>query len=348
MSTQYIIPDLLVTWPWKRMVNPRLADVKVEASAWVKDLALFDSAQLQKFNACDFNLLGALVGPLQNKDHLRITCDLMNFYFAFDEYTDLANKSEATKISNDVMEAFRRREANSQPSHGKITAMAQQFFERTVSVVGEDPPAMERFIADFDAYTKSIIVEAEDRVAGHLRTVEDYLILRRDTCGGKPTFSFFGLGLNIPDEVFQHPLMISLIENATDLIAITNDMHSYRLERARGLDGHNIITAIMEEYHLDLQQALYWLSGYGSKTISNFLSNSRALPSWGEKIDRAVMVYIDRVARCVRGYDAWSYETNRYYGEDGLKVQQCRMITLLPPDSGYITREQLEIEVVVA
>ena len=88
---------------------------------------------------------------------------------------------------------------------------------------------MERFITDFDAYTKSIILEAEDRVAGHLRTVDDYLILRRDTCGAKPTFSFFGLGLNIPDGVFENPLMVSLIENATDLVAITNV--SYFLQR---------------------------------------------------------------------------------------------------------------------
>jgi hypothetical protein len=100
-----------------------------------------------------------------------------------------------------------------------------RFFQRTVSVVGEDPPAMERFIVDFDDYTKSIILEAEDRVANHQRTVNDYLVLRRDTCGAKPTFSFFGLGLNIPNAVFDNPIMISLIENATDLIAITNVSH---------------------------------------------------------------------------------------------------------------------------
>ena len=126
------------------------------------------------------------------------------------------------------------------------------------------------------------------------------------------------------------------------------DMHSYRLERSRGLEVHNIVTAIMEEYHLDLQQALFWLSGYASRLISNFLADVRALPSWGEKIDRAVMVYIDRVARGVRGCDAWAYETNRYYGDDGLKVQECRKITLLPPDSGYVTREDLELEIIVA
>ena len=125
-------------------------------------------------------------------------------------------------------------------------------------------------------------------------------------------------------------------------------MHSYRLELSRGLEGHNIVNAIMEEYHLDLQQALYWLSGYASKTISNFLINVRALPSWGARIDRAVMVYIDRVARCVRGCDAWSYESNRYYGDDGLKVRECRKNTLLSPDPGYITREELELEIMVA
>ena len=50
----------------------------------------------------------------------------MNFYFAFDEYTDVANKTEATKIANDVMAAFRKREASIHAPHGKIATMAQQ------------------------------------------------------------------------------------------------------------------------------------------------------------------------------------------------------------------------------
>ena len=193
-----------------------------------------------------------------------------------------------------------------------------RFMQRIVSVVGKDVPGIERFISDFDAYAKSIILEAGDRETDHIRTVNEYMVLRRDTCGAKPTFSFFALGLNIPDGVFDNPLMISLIENAADLVAITNvshldheinmmltellkDMHSYRLERSRGLEGHNIITAIMAECRLDLQQALFWLSGYASKTISNFLTNSCALPSWGQKTDEAIRMYIDLVGRCVRG-----------------------------------------------
>ena len=67
-----------------------------------------------------------LILVFKNLEHLRITCDLMNFYFAFDEYTDLANKTEASKIANDVMDAFRRKDASVRSSHGKITTMAQE------------------------------------------------------------------------------------------------------------------------------------------------------------------------------------------------------------------------------
>ena len=56
MSCQYFIPDLLVTWPWKRLINSALAQVKDESYAWVESLALFEPAQLRKFNACDFSM----------------------------------------------------------------------------------------------------------------------------------------------------------------------------------------------------------------------------------------------------------------------------------------------------
>ncbi|KDR79485.1 hypothetical protein GALMADRAFT_63556 [Galerina marginata CBS 339.88] len=326
MSSEYTIPDLLITWPYARIGNSMLREVDNEANAWVESFGLFEPEKFKKFKACNFN-------------HLRISCDLMNFYFAFDEYTDIANKEEAMKIAKDVMEIFNDVET---PSTNKITEMTRQFFKRTVDVVGEDRPGIERFIVDFDAYTRSIIQEADDRVEGHIRNVEDYFVLRRDTCGAKPSFSFFGLGLNLPNEVFEHPLVMSMVESATDLIAITNDMHSYGLEYSRGLDGHNVLTAIMQEYRLDLQGALYWLSGYASKTISKFLSDQKNLPSWGPAVDEALKIHFDRVGRCVRGYDAWSYETRRYYGKNGLKVQKTRKITLQPRDEAYITKDQLQ------
>ena len=97
-----------------------------------------------------------------------------------------------------------------------------RFFLRTLDVVGDDTVAIEQFITDFDAYVKSVAQEADDRVYNRIRNVDDYFVLRRDTCGAKPSFSFFALGLNLPKAVFDHPLMGSLIECAADLVAITN------------------------------------------------------------------------------------------------------------------------------
>lgn len=106
---------------------------------------------------------------------------------------------------------------------GFLTFKSSRFIQRTVSVFGEDDlPGIERFISGYDAYLKSVVVEAEDRVTGKLRTVDDYIIVRRNTCAAKPTISCLTLGLHIPNEVFDNPFIISIIENATDLILISN------------------------------------------------------------------------------------------------------------------------------
>ena len=99
---------------------------------------------------------------------------------------------------------------------------SSRFMQRTAGMFGEDLPGIERFISDFDDYLKSVVVETEDRVTGNLRTVDDYVILRRDTCGAKPTFSCLGLGLQIPNEVFENPFIICLLDNAADFIFISN------------------------------------------------------------------------------------------------------------------------------
>jgi hypothetical protein len=55
MATKYIIPDVLVTWPWKRMINPMLAEVNDDANAWVKSLALLEPNQLEQFYTYKFS-----------------------------------------------------------------------------------------------------------------------------------------------------------------------------------------------------------------------------------------------------------------------------------------------------
>ena len=67
-----------------------------------------------------------------------------------------------------------------------------------------------------------MVEEAEDRVHNRIRPVQDYLRLRRDTCGARPTLTLFEFGLNLPNEVTSHSILVSLTQDAVDLIILVN------------------------------------------------------------------------------------------------------------------------------
>jgi len=79
-----------------------------------------------------------------------------------------------------------------------------------------------RFIKDFDLYMKSMIQEAEDREKKRVRTVDDYLQLRRETFAAQASISFLSFGLKLPEEVLSHSVMQTMAIAAMDLICISN------------------------------------------------------------------------------------------------------------------------------
>ena len=52
--------------------------------------------------------------------------------------------------------------------------------------------------------------------------VDDYLVLRKEDGGTTAVFFTFELGLNIPDEAYEHPIMKELQDTALNLIMIDN------------------------------------------------------------------------------------------------------------------------------
>ncbi|KAH9037047.1 hypothetical protein EDB84DRAFT_1228342, partial [Lactarius hengduanensis] len=46
--------------------------------------------------------------------------------------------------------------------------------------------------------------EAADRAHKHIRNIQDYLAIRRDTTASKPCFAVLEFDMNPPDEAFHH------------------------------------------------------------------------------------------------------------------------------------------------
>jgi len=263
----------------------------------------------------------------------------MAFMFACDEYTDKVGKEDARAYTEMVMDALRNPHTERPEGESKLGEIARLFSLKAGQVVNAS--SWERFIAKFAEYLNAVIDEAADRAAGHVRSIEDYLELRRLTIGGYPSFLCFELGLDIPDDIMEYPGIKSLLALVAETVLLTNDMYSYNVEQARG-DGHNIIPVVMKEKGTDLDGALDWVAETYEQVLSRFQSQSHMLPSWGPAMDPMVNDFVERMCFWIRGHDCWSFESERYFGTKGVEIQRSRLMALLP--RGHTTEPEVTVE----
>ena len=140
-NTEFRLPDLLENWPWSRCLSPYYEEAKGESSSWVRSFLPFDQKGQRAFDACDLSkfwafhvlalyflttycsdLLASLTYPRRNRgngvasnppaidqfraEFIRVGCDLMNFYFVYDEYTDVSDEATAHRLANIVLNAM--------------------------------------------------------------------------------------------------------------------------------------------------------------------------------------------------------------------------------------------------
>ncbi|KAG6895319.1 hypothetical protein C0993_009725, partial [Termitomyces sp. T159_Od127] len=328
MQSVFILPETLANWPWKRDINPYYVEVKAESSAWIRNFTISTPGVQQSFDAGDFDLLGALAYPLESKDVLRAGCYLMKLFFLFDEYTDVATPHEAQEQANIVMDAIRNPDKERPIGECVLGEAARQFWILSSKFACDG--ARRRFVETFEEYTASVVQQAEDRAQNYIRNVDDYLRVRRNTIGVKPSLVILQFGLNLPDGVFEDPVIQKLSTACVDMISIDNDLCSYNIEQARGDEGHNIVTAVMHSENLGLNEAMRWIGNYHAKLACNFLNDLRDVPSFGDKFQGGVERYLNGMANWVTANKCWHFESHRYFAESGLAIQQSRKVVLLP------------------
>ena len=88
-------------------------------------------------------------------------------------------------------------------------------------------------------FFKAITIQARTRTSGIIPDLEDYIVLRRDTSACKPCWALveYANGLDLPDEVMEHPIIQSLDEAANDVIAWSNVGTLARVSTS--LDSHS-------------------------------------------------------------------------------------------------------------
>jgi len=90
----------------------------------------------------------------------------------------------------------------------------------------------------------------------------------------------------------------------------------------------------MHQLHLHPHAALLHISELHSSLIWEFVETAKDAPRRGSPLDLQVAMYIDGLANWVRANASWSFETKRYFGEEGIEVQKTRIVDLLPKANG--------------
>jgi hypothetical protein len=325
------IPDLLARWPFPRRLNQHYPKVSAESCAWLESFQAFSPKAQQAFDRCDFSLLGCLTYSIASEEHVRSTCDYMNLAAVIDEYSDVSEAGEVRKQKDTLMDALHHPHEPRPKGEWVGGEVARQFWERAIRN-GASSQLQKRFIAIFDKYLEGILQQAIDRSGHHIRDTQSYFDLRRKSVGANPALILLELDLDIPDEVISHPTLEDMAVVSLNMIILANDILSYNLEQARGDDDHNIVTIVMHEFDTDVNGAMLWVMDCHTKLEKKYFESLAAIPKWGEPIDSQVRKYCDSLGHWVRGCYAWSFESERYFGTNGMEVQRKRWILPMPKD----------------
>lgn len=158
---------------------------------------------------------------------------------------------------------------------------------------------------------EGVVQQAIDRDHKHVRDIESYLSLRRKTIGTKPSYGLIDLHFNIPDYMVQHPHVEHMSDLATDMISMCNDMYSYNKEQATGEADHNLITVVMRQLGVSLEEAYAWVAAYHDDVMEEFLDLYETLPWFPdepESTNQELREYVYGLGDWVRANERWSFE----------------------------------------
>ncbi|KAG6844953.1 hypothetical protein H0H87_002067 [Tephrocybe sp. NHM501043] len=332
-SNQFLLPDLLGLCPLDGGVNPHYEKGAAESRAWINSYNVFTDRKRAFFVLGSNELLVSHAYNYAGYEQFRTCCDFVsknvNLLFVFDELSDEQNGKDALLTGNILLNAMKHSDWDDRSAFSHMT---KEFRQRFMRLCG--PRATARFLEHWETYCACVVKEAELREKGKVLDVDAFIALRRENSAVRLCFGLieYCFGTDLPDEVFDDPVFQEIYWAACDLVCWANDVYSYDMEQSKGISGNNIVTVLMENNSMTLQEASDHVGAYSKELMDRFVSAQARLPSWGASIDSEVARYIQGLGCWVKGNLDWSFETQRYFGVKHLEVKQTRLVTLRPSE----------------
>ncbi|KAH0833872.1 isoprenoid synthase domain-containing protein [Lanmaoa asiatica] len=332
-------------------VNAHQAEADRTARAWFNSIRLYDDRKRSKFiNYGKFDLFAALSFPDADLRHLT-TC-LIFFFWAFStddlsDEGDLQSKPEDVQAGHHISMSVvahpegprpeypyasmlydllsRFRETSTPGAYKRYSAISGSWF--TASNIAHS------FIRAFEEWSDSQVTQSRNRSQDRIPSVEEFILMRRATIGGAMVEAMieYSLDLDLPDEVFENPIIKAMSDATNDLMTWPNDLCSFNVRSFLGClihalmcilflqkeqsdgDYQNLVFCIMHERNVGLQAAIDILTEMLAQRVEYYVEMKSQLPSFGPDVDRELARYLYALENFVQGTVLWYYLSPRYF-----------------------------------
>ncbi|GJE85095.1 terpenoid synthase [Phanerochaete sordida] len=325
----YRLPDLHPMCTFRARFNVHHDEAAASSKAQFLSCNPLKGKQLDYFKEGGCELLCAWTYPYAGLQQLRTVCDFMNILFTIDAITDEQSGPDALATGMCFLNTLKDETFDD----GSILCqMTKDFRRRFFPYAG--PATTHRFLKHSEDYVLGFVQEAELRGQRIVLDLASYEPLRRENSGARYAFGPFGylLGMDLPDEIFEHPAYMEMYDAAVDMICWSNDVYSYDVEQAMGPHaGNNILTVLQREEGLDLQAASDRVGVHFQELVDRFSDAKARLPSFGKELDEVTANHIMAMEAWVAGNLEWSFGTRRYFGKNNAKVRETLVVELSLP-----------------
>ena len=252
---KFIVPDLVSHCTFTLRINRHRKQVTTETKQWLfKDGNLLGQKRAA-YHGLKAGLLTAMCYPDAAFPQLRVCNDFLTYLFHLDNLSDDMDNRGTRSVADEVLNSLYHPHTWRSPARVGKMAREYVFFLtswRTLTdisafsyykrlILTGSSGAQRRFIETMDFFFQSVTQQALDRATGVIPDLESYIALRRDTSGCKPCWALIECklfsasvhrliltscldanNLDIPDEVMEHPLIVSLGEATNDLVTWSN------------------------------------------------------------------------------------------------------------------------------
>ena len=202
-------------------------------------------------------------------------------------------------------------------------AFIRRFRARLVKRAG--PKNLRRFIALGESYTACVAREAELRERGEVLSLKEFIPHRRNNSAVLLCYSLveYILGIDLDDEIYEDPDFAEAYWAAVDHVCWSNvrplclrppfqtsplvqDVYSYDMEQSKGHTGNNVVTVLMKEKGISLQDAADYAGRQCNVFMQKYLQ-ARSRVASSSTLSPDALRYIDSLGQWVVGNLVWVF-----------------------------------------